>query len=471
MKHYDYDVVVIGAGAAGLTAARAASSAGAKTALVEAGRLGGTCTWTGCIPAKALLASAKLLSQARLLSEFGIGVVGAPAFNADMVMSHVRYIMARESSWAPPDFIEKEGVELLYGLSHFDDNGTLAVNGNRITAKRFIVCTGSHPRIPDIEGLEEIHYLTNENVFSITSLPGSMAILGGGIIGVEMAQAFSRLGVEVSLIEMKDRILAGEDEETARVLEEVLDRDRVKIYAGRKVVKFVKKDHAVEVSFENKLPQTETVTVQSVFIAAGREAKVRDLRLNEAGVRFTPAGVEVDDELKTTADNIYACGDVVGPYRFVHMAEYQARIAVANALGDAHKKTDYSAVPWCLFTSPELAHFGLTEHEARERNGNAGVYKVEYRQNARAIAELEDTGFAKVITDEDGRILGAHVVGAGAGEIIHEYILARSAGIPLGRISEALHIYPTYARVVKKSSEQFNIKRSLREREREAARP
>ncbi|NQT00340.1 MAG: FAD-dependent oxidoreductase, partial [Candidatus Omnitrophica bacterium] len=322
---------------------------------------------------------------------------------------------------------------------------------------RFIVCTGSHPLVPPIAGLKDINFLTNENIFELESLPKSLAVLGGGPIGVELSQAFSLLGVEVSVIEMLDRVLFREDQETASILEDVLVKDGVKLYTGQKAVKFSKQDNLVAITLEDKQKHQSVVKAERVLVAVGRAANVQGLDLERAQVQYTNKGITTDAKLKTSADNIYAAGDVVGPYQFSHMAEYQAIIAVQNALFPFKRKVDYNAVAWCTFTQPELAHLGLTEEEARAQYKEIKTFRSKYSENDRTVTDLQEQGLAKVICDRKGRILGAHVVGNAAGEIIHEYVLAKSAKLDISKISCSIHIYPTLAQTVKKTTDQYYL--------------
>ncbi|MDD5408718.1 MAG: FAD-dependent oxidoreductase [Candidatus Omnitrophica bacterium] len=452
---YDYDVVVIGGGAAGLVAATASAGLGAKTALIEKNKLGGDCTWNGCIPSKTLLKSAQVFSLLKRGKEFGIG--GDIKCTPDGVMAHVRDTAKEISTHHAPGVFEERGIKLFFGEPKFIDGRAIEINGSRILSKRFIICTGSRPLIPDIEGLEEVGYLTNKNIFDLQIFPESIAVLGAGPIGVEISQAFSRLGTEVSIIETAERILLREDKETADVLADTLLREGVKLYTGKKAVKFSKEKNLITIILEDKDKKYSTLKTEKVLVAAGRQPNVAGLDLEKAGVKYSNKGIEADDTLKTTAGNIYVCGDAVGPYQFSHMAEYQAIIAVFNSLFPFKRKVDYRSVPWGIFTEPELAHLGLTEKEASRRYGNIKVYKAPYAQNDRAVTDQEKEGFSKVICDRNGYILGAHIIGAQAGEIIHEYVLAKSRKLKLKKLSSAIHIYPTLSQVVKRSADEYYL--------------
>ncbi len=450
---YDYDVVVIGGGAAGLVAATGTAGLGAKTAMIEKAKLGGDCTWYGCIPSKALLKSAQVFSLLKRSKEFGISaqIDSAPGG----VLEHVRKVIKEVSQHHPPEIFEKRGIKVLFGEPKFIDNHTIELERKRLRAKRFIISTGSHPFVPPIKGLQNIEYLTNENIFDLEALPKSIAVLGGGPIGIEISQALTRLGAEVSVIEMADRILFREDREIAEVLTAKLKIDRVQVYCGQKAVKFAKEGDLTVVTIEDKDKKPSVVKAEKVLVAVGRAANTQGLDLEKAGVKYSNKGIEVDQTLRTSAKNIYACGDVVGPYQFSHMAEYQAVITVANSLFPFKQKVNYNVVPWCTFCDPELAHLGLTEVEARAGHKDIRVYRSDYKANDRAVTDLEDLGFAKVICDKKGRILGAHIVGAGAGELIHEYVLAKKAKLKIGFLSSAIHIYPTLSQVVKRSADQY----------------
>ena len=454
---YDYDVVVIGGGAAGLVAATGTAALGVKTALVEKSKLGGDCTWYGCIPSKSLLKSAQVFSLIKRLKEFGISAGSQNTYDPSLVMPHVREVIKKISTHHPAEVFEKRGIKMLFGTPKFRDPNTIDLNGAKISAKRFILASGSHPMVPPIEGLEDISYLTNENVFDLEVLPKSLAVLGGGPIGMELSQAFARLGVEVSIIEMFDRLMVREDKEIADVLINEFKSEGIKIYTGKKAVRFSKDGGMVSITLEDKDKKQSAVKAEKVLVAVGRTANVQGLDLEKAGAKYSNKGVEVDATLRTSARNIYACGDVAGPYQFSHMAEYQAVIVVGNALFPFKRKVDYNVVPWCTFTDPEVARVGLTEDEAKAKYKDIKVYRSLYSGNDRAVTDIEEKGLAKVITDKNGYILGAHIVGANAGEIIHEYILAKASKLKIGNLSSAIHIYPTLAQVVKRSADQYYI--------------
>lgn len=452
---YDYDIVAIGGGAAGLVVATGAAGLGARTALIEKNKLGGDCTWYGCVPSKVLLKSSQVMNMAGNLAKYGISIPDGTAFNTKGVMPHVRDIIKKISEHHPPEIFEKRGIKVIFGSPRFIDRKTIEINGKRLTSKRFVLCPGSHPLIPPIEGIEDVDYLTNENVFDLEEIPKSIGVLGGGPIGVEMAQAMARLGADVTIVEMMDNLLFREDKDIAAALSERLRQDGINIQSGKRAVKVERAGAKIAMTLEDKGNQRSVIEVERLLVAVGRAPNVDGLDLEKANIGYSAKGVKVDSTLRTSADNIYACGDVVGPYQFSHMAEYQAVIAVGNALMPFKRRVDYTSVPWCTFTEPEVAHLGLTEAEARSQYGDVKVYTSGYKENDRAVTDLEEDGFTKVICDKKGLILGAHIVGAKAGDLIHEFVLAKSSRLGIGRISSAIHIYPTLSQVVKRSSDQY----------------
>ncbi len=451
---YDYDIIVIGAGSAGLFAASVANTLGAKTCLIEKRKLGGDCTWFGCVPSKALLKSAKVAHIIKDASRFGLNYLSDLKLDTDKVMSHVRGVIDEVAKEENPEVFEKRGITVIIGSLQFIDSGTIEINSKRITAKKFIICTGSHPLVVPIEGLETIDYLTNENIFSLDKLPDSLLVLGGGPIGVELSQALSRLGVKVTIIEMMDRILFREEKEVAAVVEKKLISEGISIVAGKKAVGFKKKDGKVYVTLQNKTNEKEELSADNVLVAVGRAPNIENLNLEKAGVEYSNKGLVVNDYLQTTSKNIFAAGDIASPYQFTNVAAYQASVVVRNALFKrlAWQKVSYQNIAWATFTDPEIAHLGLTEDEARKKYKSIKVYTNDYASSDRAITDREKEGFVKVITDKKGFVLGAHISGTQASEIIQGLILAKSLKIPLAKLASVLYIYPTLSQIVKKTA-------------------
>ena len=451
---YDFDVVIIGGGAGGLFAASVANSLGAKACLIEKNRLGGDCTWFGCMPSKALLKSAQVNNLFKRHYEFGLNIQSGFSVDASKVMSHVRDVIDEIAAHHPAEVFEKRGIKVIFGSPRFTDSQSLEINSQKISAKKFIICTGSHPLIPPIEGLKEIDYLTNENIFALEKLPESIIVLGGGPIGVELAQALNRLGVKVYIIEMLQRLLFREDKEIALVLEKTVRKEGIEVFTAARAVKFAKNNGKVCVTIEDRNKKQDTICAAGVLAAVGRVPNTGGLDLEKAGVEYSKTGIKVNGFLQTTNKNIFACGDVVGPYMFSHVASYQAQICVRNALFKriAWGKVNYQNIAWATFTEPEVAHLGLSEEEARAKYKNIRVYKTEYSSSDRAVTDLEKEGLLKVITDKKGLILGAHIAGAQASEVIQGFLLAKTFKIPLEKLSSALFIYPTLSELVKKTA-------------------
>lgn len=432
----DYDLIVIGGGAGGLFAASVANSLGAKTCMIDKTRLGGDCTWFGCMPSKALLTA------------------GAHGFDGSRALAHVKDVVNEIATHHPKEVFEKRGISVLFGKTQFIDKNTIQINDQKLSAKKFIISTGSHPAIPPIEGLNVIDYFTNENIFDLKTLPSSLIVLGGGPIGIELSQALSRLGVKVYNVEMLDRIMFREDAELSGILENSLKKSGVQLMTGRRAVRFFKKDNRVFATLEGKEKGREEISADNVLVAVGRAPNVDGLALEKAGVEYTKRGINVNAYLRTTNKDIFAIGDVVGPYMFSHVAAYQAQVSVRNALLRrlAWQKVNYENVAWATFTDPELAHLGITEDEAKEKGINVDIYKTEYGAVDRAVTDSEKDGLVKVITDKKGYILGAHIVGAKAGEIIQGFIIAKSMRMPLSKLATPLFIYPTLSELVKKTA-------------------
>lgn len=472
-----FDLVVIGGGAAGLVVAVGAVQFGARVALVEKeeGRLGGDCLYSGCVPTKTLVHSARVLSLIRRAEEFGLGAAPLPDDLFEGVMARMRRMIARVGEHDDPERFSQMGIRLFYGEGRFIDQHTLEVGNARIEGRRFVLATGSRPAVPPIPGLQEVGYLTNVTALDLKQRPGTMAIIGGGPVGVEFAQVFRQLGVRVTLVEKADRLLPLEDREISETLAVIFKKEGIDLFTGASVQGIEREKGKAEESkaegstvvthrviTHKKVLSIETggersrLVVDEILVAAGRAPNVEGLNLEAAGVSYDPGGVQVDATLRTTARSIWACGDLAGPYRFTHMAEYQAGIVVANALFPfVRRKVDYRVVPSVTFTDPEAARVGLTEAEARVRFGPIHVYHFPFKQVDRAIIEGEEEGFIKLIADRRLRIVGAHLIGPHAGDLLHEYVLAMKARLKITALSTTIHAYPTFSQGVKKTADQY----------------
>lgn len=457
-KKYDYDLIVIGGGSAGLVAAKLANGLGKKVALVEKRKLGGDCTWFGCIPSKTLIKSAYMAHQMTRLKEFGLKPDSAVELNTDSVMTHVRAVVQADADSHPPESFEAEGIDILFGTLKFLDSHRIKLAEREISSNKFVICTGSHPFVPPIEGIDQVPYLTNETIFDLVKLPKSMIILGGGPIGSEMCCAMNRLGVKVTVVEKADHILSREEDELACRLMDMLKAEGVKFLTKRQVTKLSKQNDQIVATVLDNQDNTDQVSAESILIAVGRRPNLEDLELEKAGVEFDQRGIKVDRFLRTTARNIYAAGDVVPPYLFTHIAEYEAVIATTNACLPIKRKTNYENVLWCTFTDPELAHAGLTEQQARQRYGDkVRVYRWEHKDVDRAKTDLAQNGLSKFVCDKKGKLLGIHILGHGAAELMHEAQLAKSIGLSFSKIASVIHAYPSYSDAVRQPAKRCYI--------------
>jgi pyruvate/2-oxoglutarate dehydrogenase complex dihydrolipoamide dehydrogenase (E3) component len=459
MPKYDYDLIAIGAGAGGFVSSKLAAGLGKKVAMIEKALLGGECTNRGCVPSKALIKAAAVAHQVKHLREYGLDA-GKIDLSTKNVMHYVRGAVKKVYDSHPAAAFEKLGIDVLFGESKFIDSHRISLGDRVLSSDKFMIATGSSAFIPPIEGLSSVPYLSNENLFDLETLPPSMIILGAGPIGMEMASALNRLGVRITVVEMSERIMIREDEELAGLLAGHLASEGISILTGTKAVRAAQKDGGITLTVEDAQKKRRDIAAASLLVAVGRKPNVEGMDLEKAGVQYSPKGITTDEFLRTAAPNIIACGDVVGPYQFSHMTEYQAVTAVRNAFLPFRKKANYDTVAWCTFTDPEFAHAGLTESEARERHGGAiSVYRYEYKNTDRGRTDLAEFGRAKFICDKRGRLLGAHILGERAGELIHEAQLLRHLNLSFTKIASMIHVYPTFTDVVRQPAKLLYVDR------------
>lgn len=456
---YDYDLIILGGGGGGITGAMLAHGLGKKVALIDKKRFGGECTWSGCVPSKSLLHAAHTVWTARRAGFYAGAGQADVSVSGAAVLQSVRDIASGIYEDEKPEVFEKLGITALENASiRFVDAHNVEASGKKMSAKKFLIATGSSPLIPPIPGLDAVPYYTNENIFSLDTLPSSLIILGGGPIGIELAQAMNRLGVAVTVIEMAPAILIREEAELSARLSDILTREGVRLMTGAKVVR-VENAGGKTVIYEKDGAQGRA-EADAVLVAAGRKPNIEGLALDQIGIVADRRGIAVDSCLRTTVKNIYAAGDVVGPYQFSHIANYQAILAVSNAFLPFNKRVNYNAVPWCTFTDPELARSGLTEAEAREKYGSKiRVYRAEYAKLDRARTERATEGLAKFVCDTRGKLLGIHILGERAGEVLHEAHAARALGIPLYKLNDVIHTYPTYSELTRQAARAAYIER------------
>ncbi len=441
------DLCIIGAGSGGLSVAAAGAQLGADVVLVEKGKMGGDCLNTGCVPSKALLAAAKRAHQIATSDQFGISST-RPKVDFAKVMAHVKDVIAQI---APNDSVERFsglGVQVIEAEGKFKDKRTLIAGDYEIKARRFVVATGSSAALPPIAGLDQVNYLTNETIFEQQELPKHLIIIGGGPIGMEMAQAFRRLGSKTTVLEAFTPF-AKDDPEAAGIVMNQLAGEGITIQAQARVERVEQSDKGILVHV-TKEGHTKKLTGSHLLVAAGRKPNVSGLALDKAGIEADPRGIKVSRALLTTNKKIFAIGDVTGGMQFTHMANYQAGIVIRRALFRLPARVATNAIPWVTYTDPELAHVGLSEAEAHKTGQKIRILRWPYAENDRAIAERHIHGSIKVITDTRGRILGATIVGMNAGEIIQMWTLAITQGLKIKAMTEFISPYPTLSEISKR---------------------
>ena len=440
-----YPLVVLGGGTAGLVTAAAAAGLGTRVLLIERHLLGGDCLNSGCVPSKALLAAGHKAKQC------------GDALDFSDVMTEMRRKRAAIGKHDSAQRFTELGVDVAFGSAKFTGPKTISIGGREISFRRAVVATGGHPFVPPIEGLDDIPVLTSENLFALQSLPARLVVLGGGPIGVEMAQAFARLGSSVQLVEMADRILPREDADAARLVRGSLERDGVNISPATGIRAVSRgPDGSLEIALASagRGETTNLVEADSLLVAVGRRPNIEGLGFEKAGVRYDESGVETDDFLRTTNRRIYAAGDVARHQKFTHAADFMARTVVRNALFGGRARWSDVVVPWATYTDPEVAHVGRPAIEAQQIAANS--LSVWSRDVDRSYLENDDEGFAKVHVDSRGRLLAATVVGRGAGDIIGYFSLAMQKGMSLSEIASAMHPYPSRSEIVRKLADAYN---------------
>jgi pyruvate/2-oxoglutarate dehydrogenase complex dihydrolipoamide dehydrogenase (E3) component len=453
-----YNLVVIGAGTAGLVTAIGAAGLGARVALVERHLMGGDCLNVGCVPSKALIRAGRWVGEMGRAEEFGARAPsgGAP-IDFERVMERVRRVRAELSPIDSAKRFQENGVDVFLGEGRFTGPRTVRVEGTELRFARAVVATGGRAVAPPIPGLQETGYLTNETIFSLGKLPPRLVVIGGGPIGCELAQAFRRLGSQVVLLHEKDHILEREDADAAAIVQNAFVRDGIRLALSVRVEEVKKHSDGKRIRFQSG-GQTEEIVADEILVAAGRRPNVEGLGLESAGVEYDPViGVKVDDHLRSTNSRIFAAGDVGMAYRLTHAADAAARIVIQNALFRGRKKVSALTIPWCTYTDPEVAHVGLYAHQAKERGIPISTFSVPLSEVDRAVTDGETEGFVKILVKKGtDRILGGTVVAAHAGDLISEITLAMTQRIGLGRIAEVIHPYPTQAEGIRKVANAYN---------------
>ena len=451
-----YHLLIIGAGPAGLVAARGAAALGANVALIERGMLGGDCLNHGCVPSKALIRSARLYADMRNAENFGVSGPRDIEVDFAMAMQRMRRIRTRISRLDSAARLASEGIDVFFGTARFTSGDTVDVDSTQLRFKKAMIATGSRPSLPSIPGLNDAGYLTNETVFDLTELPKRLMVIGGGPLGCELAQAFSRFGAHVVIVHDEPLFLPKEERDAAQMVSDALARDGIEVHLntlavdvriedGKKVVKTLSDGNSA------------TFTVDQILTGIGRAPAVDSLGLAAAGIDFDAEnGIHVDDFLRTSNPRIYAAGDVCLEHKFTDTADASARIVVRNALFMGRQRVSKLVIPWCTYTDPEIAHVGMYVKQARERGIPVKTFTVPMHTVDRAIADGEEDGFVKIhVRDGTDKILGATIVARHAGDMINGITLAMVSGIGLSTIARTIHTYPTQAEAIKKAADAY----------------
>jgi len=452
-----YNLVIVGAGTAGLVAAHAAAGLGAKVALIERDLLGGDCLNVGCVPSKAIIRTSRLYAEMRHAEQYGAQVPAEVRVDFPAVMERMRGIRARISRVDSARRLLAAGVDVFFGQAWFTGTDALTVDGATLRFKKALIATGARPDMPSIPGLVESGYLTNETIFDLTELPRRLLVIGGGPLGCELAQAFCRFGAQTIIAQQRPLFLPREERDAAQILSDAFARDgidvrlntkavNVRVEQGQKLVDLVCDDYH------------STVAVDAILTGIGRVPNVQDMNLEAAGVDYdSTIGIRVDDFLQTSNRRIYAAGDACLEHKFTHTADASARIVVQNALFLGRRRLTALTIPWCTYTDPEIAHVGLYVREARERDIPVKTFTIPMHDVDRAIADDEEAGFVKIhVKERTDHILGATIVARHAGEMINELTLAMVAGIGLRTLARVIHAYPTQAEAIKKAADAYN---------------
>jgi pyruvate/2-oxoglutarate dehydrogenase complex dihydrolipoamide dehydrogenase (E3) component len=452
----EFDLAVIGGGAGGLVVAAGGAKLGAKVALIEKDRLGGDCLWHGCVPSKTLIKSARVAHTMRHADRWALSPAD-PKPDLARVMERVAGVVAGIAAHDSPERFRAMGIDVIHGSGKFVSPGAFTVDGRTITAKNFVLATGSRPAIPPIAGLAYVPYLTNETVFALREPVAHLIIVGAGPIGSEMAQAFRRLGSAVTVVDMAGKILPREDADVAAVVQRRLEAEGVRYRLGISVGGVTPGEaHAgrIRMTVRTANGAVEQIAASHLMIAAGRVPNIDGLGLDAAGVRVENGRIAVDDVLGTTNPRVHVVGDVAGAHPFTHVAEHHAGVILRQTLFRMRWTRPSAVVPWCTYTDPELARVGLSETDARAHGIVHRVYRFPFEDVDRARADGETEGFAKLVTDPRGRLLGAAIVGADAGELIAECVLAIEKRMKAADLSAAIHTYPTRSQIARRAADQ-----------------
>ena len=456
MAKYDFDLGVIGGGAAGLTITAGAAQLGAKTLLIEKeNELGGDCLHYGCVPSKTLIKTAKVYHEIKHAVKFGLPQVDIKPVDFQQVSNRIRSVIDVIQKHDSVERFCSLGAKVEFGQAEFIDEHSIRLHGKTYSAKTWTIATGSSPANPPFAGLDTVSYLTNKDIFYLDKLPGSMIILGGGPIAIEMAQAFNRLGTRVNVIQRSNQILSKEDKDMADIVMAQLSGEGVYFALDTSIVKIMEENGSKQVTIKNKEGKVETISAETLLVAMGREPNINGLGLDNIGLTFTNKGIEVDSRLRTNHKHIYAAGDITGKYQFTHAAGYEGGIVISNAIFHLPRKTDYTFLPWCTYTSPELASIGLNEKGATAAGIKYSVWTEEFKNNDRSLAEGEETGKIKMLLDEKEKTIGVQILGPHGGDLLGEWVAVLNGKVKLSTLAGAVHPYPTLGEINKRVAGSF----------------
>jgi pyruvate/2-oxoglutarate dehydrogenase complex dihydrolipoamide dehydrogenase (E3) component len=456
MAKYDFDLGVIGGGAAGLTITAGAAQLGAKTLLIEKeNELGGDCLHYGCVPSKTLIKTAKVYHEIKHAVKFGLPQVDIKPVDFQQVANRIRSVIDVIQKHDSVERFCSLGAKVEFGQAEFIDEHSIRLHGKTYSAKTWTIATGSSPANPPFAGLDTVSYLTNKDIFYLDKLPGSMIILGGGPIAIEMAQAFNRLGTRVNVIQRSNQILSKEDKDMADIVMAQLSGEGVYFALESSIVKIMEENGSKQVTIKNKEGKVETISAETLLVAMGRGPNINGLGLDNIGLTFTNKGIEVDSRLRTNHKHIYAAGDITGKYQFTHAAGYEGGIVISNAIFHLPRKTDYTFLPWCTYTSPELASIGLNEKGATVAGIKYSVWTEEFKNNDRSLAEGEETGKIKMLLDEKEKTIGVQILGPHGGDLLGEWVAVLNGKVKLSTLAGAVHPYPTLGEINKRVAGSF----------------
>ncbi len=451
MPDYDFDIGILGGGAAGLTVASGAAQLGAKALLVEKEKeLGGDCLHFGCVPSKTLIRTAHVYHLMKTAKVFGLPEMTVPPVDFKEVATRIRSVISTIQEHDSEERFCSLGARVEFGEPAFIDDHSIRLNGHTYSAKNWVIATGSSPGIPPVEGLDKTPFITNKEIFSLEHLPSSMIILGAGPIATEMAQAFSRLGSKVFVVQRSGQILSKEDKDLADEVMGVLGSEGVEFYLNATIIRALERGGEREVLIKDGDGREISLRAEKILVALGRKPNIDGLGLEHIGVELNKKGVKVDNRLRTNIKHIYAAGDVTGAYQFTHAAGYEGGIVISNAIFHLPRKVDYTFLPWCTYTDPELASIGMNEKAAIAAGIEYSVWTEAFKDNDRSLAEGEKIGKIKMILDKDEKPIGVQILGPRAGELLNEWVAVLNGKVKLSSLASAVHPYPTLGEINKR---------------------